>query len=175
MECGRIEPKARNIPQQPLCYNGSMDDAELRKIRDTLNINGYQKYCVWASDSLDATESTIQEYCACLDSAEDEKPMQKFLTEHPWMLVAEEGGQCRWVIPQMSLGRKFFPDFLVGRLDSPGLNWKLVKIQSPRAQLFTKADRPADQLREGIEQVQRWRRWLKNNRDMACRSPARMD
>jgi hypothetical protein len=70
------------------------------------------------------------------------------------------------------LGGKFIPDFLVGRLDSPGLRWKLVELQSPKAQLFTKADRPADQLREGIEQVLRWRRWLKNNRDMAIRSPS---
>ena len=88
------------------------------------------------------------------------------------MLAAEEGSQCRWVIPQMSLSGKFFPDFLVGRLDSTGLNWTLVELQSPRARLFTKKDRPADQLREGIEQVQRWRRWLKNNRDMAVRSRA---
>jgi Domain of unknown function (DUF4263) len=57
-------------------------------------------------------------------------------------------------------------------LDSTGLNWRLVELQSPRARLFTKKDRPADQLREGIEQVQRWRRWLKNNRDMAIRSKA---
>jgi len=69
------------------------------------------------------------------------------------MLTAEDGSQCRWVILQMSLSRKFFPDFLVGRLDSTGLNWTLIELQSPRAELFTKKDRPADQLREGIEQV----------------------
>jgi len=149
-----------------------MNDAELRKIQDALNSNGHKKYCVWAHDSLDATELTIREYYACLDSAKDEKPIQEFLTNQPWMLVAEEGGQCRWVIPQKSLAGKFFPDFLVGRLDSTGLKWKLIELQSPRTRLFTKKDRPADQLREGIEQVQRWRRWLRNNRDMACRSPA---
>jgi hypothetical protein len=149
-----------------------MDDLGLKVMQRTLNRYGYKKYCVWADDSLDAAESTIQEYYERLDSARDEKPLQIFLTKHPAMLVAEDGSECRWVIPQMSLGRRFFPDFLVGRLDSLGLNWKLVELQSPRAQLFTKYDRPADQLREGIEQVQRWRRWLMNNRDIACRSPA---
>jgi hypothetical protein len=149
-----------------------VDDAALRRIQDALNDNGYQKYCAWADGSSDATESSIKDYCALLGAAEDEKPVQKFLTDQPWMLAAEEGSQCRWIIPQMSLSGKFFPDFLVGRLDSTGLNWTLVELQSPRARLFTKKDRPADQLREGIEQVQRWRRWLKNNRDMAIRPKA---
>ena len=149
-----------------------MDDAVLRRIQDALNSNGYQKYCAWADDSSDAVGSSVQDYCAVLDSAEDEKPLQAFLAAQPWMLAAEDGSQCRWVIPQMSLSGKFFPDFLVGRLDSTGPNWTLVELQSPRARLFTKKDRPADQLREGIEQVQRWRRWLKNNRDMAVRSRA---
>jgi hypothetical protein len=149
-----------------------MDDAALRRIQDALNDNGYQKYCAWADGSSDAVGSSIQDYCAVLASAEDEKPLQAFLAAQPWMLAAEDGSQCRWVIPQMSLSGKFFPDFLVGRLDSAGLNWTLVELQSPRARLFTKKDRPADQLREGIEQVQRWRRWLKNNRDMAVRSRA---
>lgn len=149
-----------------------MDDAALRRIQSALDDNGYQKYCAWADGSFDATESSVQEYVALLDSAGDEKPLQGFLAGRPWMLTAEDGSQCRWVIPQMSLSRRFFPDFLVGRLDSTGLNWTLVELQSPKAELFTRKDRPADQLREGIEQVQRWRRWLKNNRDMAIRSRA---
>jgi hypothetical protein len=48
------------------------------------------------------------------------------------MLTAEDGSQCRWVIPQMSLSRKFFPDFLVGRLDSTGLNWTLIESIPPQ-------------------------------------------
>lgn len=149
-----------------------MDDAALQRIQDALNDNGYQKYCAWPDDGSYEVGSSVQDYCAVLASAEDEKPLQGFLAAQPWMLAAEDGSQCRWVIPQMSLSGKFFPDFLMGRLDSTGLNWTLVELQSPRARLFTKKDRPADQLREGIEQVQRWRRWLKNNRDMAVRSRA---
>jgi hypothetical protein len=57
-----------------------MDDAALRRIQDALNDNGYQKYCAWADGSSDATESSIEDYCALLDAAEAEKPVQKFLT-----------------------------------------------------------------------------------------------
>lgn len=149
-----------------------MNDRQLLEMQDALNRNGHMKYCVWGNEGLDATESTIAEYCACVDFADEEKPVQNFLTDHPWMLTVEEGNQCRWVIPKKSLGGKFIPDFLVGRLDSTGLKWKLVELQSPKAQLFTKKDRPADQLREGIEQVLRWRRWLGKNRDQACRPTA---
>jgi hypothetical protein len=146
--------------------------AQLRELQDALNRNGYHKYCVWGHQALDATEQNIAEYCACLDRADSEKPLQEFLEAQPLLLTAEEGSQCRCVVPRKSLGGMFVPDFLVGRLDSPGLLWKLVELQSPRAQLFTKRDRPADQLREGIEQILRWRRWLTNNRDFAIRPPS---
>jgi hypothetical protein len=56
-----------------------MDDAALQRIQDTLNTNGYQKYCAWADGSSDAAETSIQQYCALLDSAGDEKPLQTFL------------------------------------------------------------------------------------------------
>jgi hypothetical protein len=53
---------------------------------------------------------------------------------------------------------------------APGLTGSLSSFRAREEALIK--DRPADQLREGIEQVQRWRRWLKNNRDTAVRSRA---
>jgi hypothetical protein len=65
------------------------------------------------------TEQNIAEYCACLDRADSEKPLQEFLEAQPLLLTAEEGSQCRCVVPRKSLGGMFVPDFLVGRLHSP--------------------------------------------------------
>jgi hypothetical protein len=100
--------------------------AQLRELQDALNRNGYHKYCVWGHQALDATEQNIAEYCACLDRADSEKPLQEFLEAQPLLLTAEEGSQCRCVVPRKSLGGMFVPDFLVGRLHSPtfyGSQW----------------------------------------------------
>ncbi len=139
---------------------------------DALNSYGYSKYCVHGSHALDVSEEEAQHYEAKLEAATDEKPLQGYLALHPQLLAVEDSGECRWVIPQQSLNGKFFPDFLVGRLDSPGLKWVLVELQSPRAQLFTQKGEPAAQLREGINQIERWRRWLENNLDEARRPPS---
>jgi hypothetical protein len=147
-----------------------MNDEELQNLADAVNRNGHQKYCVWGSPDLDATGQIVAEYEAVLAEATDEKPLQAYLSAHPQLLISEYGFQCRWVIPQASLARMFFPDFLVCRLDSTGLVWVLVELQSPRAELFMATrERPAEQLREGIYQILRWRRWLHNNLDMARR------
>ncbi len=107
-----------------------MDDAALRRIQDALNGNGYQKYCAWADDSSDAVGSSVQDYCAVLASAEDEKPLQAFLAAQPWMLAAEDGSQCRWVIPQMSLSGKFSRTFSWAGWTAPGLTGRLSSFRA---------------------------------------------
>jgi hypothetical protein len=141
----------------------------LDRMADELNQNGYHKYCIWGDHRHDASARVAAEYTDVLNAAADERPLQKFLEKHPDLLIDAEGGHCRWVVPQKSLSGKFIPDFLICRLDSLGLNWTLVELQSPRAKLFTKKGEPAEQLREGLHQVTRWRIWLENNRDAARR------
>jgi hypothetical protein len=145
-----------------------------RQTHESFLANGYDKWCVQSSGAQDVAESDICEYIAELDRAEDEKPMQVYLQKHPSLIVGEWGAECRWVIPQKSLGGKYVPDFLVARLDSMGVNWTLVELESPRASLFTKDGRNARQLANGIKQINDWRRWLANNLSTA-RSPRSHD
>lgn len=66
--------------------------------------------------------------------------------------------------------RLSFPDFLVARLDSLGVKWVLVELESPTAPLFTKDRRESRQLAKGISQINEWRRWLDDNRTYARRA-----
>ncbi|MGH8350692.1 MAG: Shedu anti-phage system protein SduA domain-containing protein, partial [Pseudomonas sp.] len=81
--------------------------------------------------------------------------------------------RVRWRLP---LGhprkaiRLSFPDFLVARLDSLGVKWVLVELESPTAPLFTKDRRESRQLAKGISQINEWRRWLDDNRTYARRA-----
>ncbi|MFF3839424.1 Shedu anti-phage system protein SduA domain-containing protein [Streptomyces sp. NPDC001930] len=142
----------------------------IRATHQQLTAVGFVRIC---SDDHDATPHLLPQYEACLAAAEDEKPLQEFLAKNPSMLTQQLGGSCRWVRPQVPLGDAYVPDFLVARTNSVALHWTLVELESPTAPLFLKSkgkqNRPAEKLREGLDQVTEWRRWLAANTDYAQR------
>ncbi|MEU5908939.1 Shedu anti-phage system protein SduA domain-containing protein [Micromonospora sp. NPDC047527] len=140
-----------------------------RRVHAEFGRAGHRKMC--AHDAVgDVDDALVAEYRAELDRAMDESPMQGFLEKHPAMLVGELGPQCRWVLPRVTLAGKYVPDFLTARLDSTGVKWTLIELESPRVEkLFTRDGTPARQLAKGIAQISDWRSWLGNNQDMARR------
>ncbi|MFI8916151.1 Shedu anti-phage system protein SduA domain-containing protein [Streptomyces sp. NPDC053513] len=149
-------------------------------------LNEYEQYLVQATQELARngnkkicevrdypTAETISEFEDILSSAKEEKPLQEFLTRHPEMLVQQLGAGCRWVIPKPQLGGRLEPDFMVARIDSGGLRWVAIELESPAVdRLFTKGDgTPGEKLREGIQQVKDWRYWIENNLQTARNSP----
>ncbi|GGP72356.1 hypothetical protein GCM10010287_17830 [Streptomyces variabilis] len=148
-----------------------MNDYEeyARYVTAEMTRNGYPKLCVARGD-LD--EATITAYESELEAATDERPLQRFFEDHPGVLAGELRANCRWVLPQVSLGGRYVPDFLTARLDSGGVHWTLVELESPVVQLFTQDGQPRKELRKGLSQVQDWRDWLAANRDLARRSRA---
>ena len=82
---------------------------------------------------------------AVLESAADERPLQKFLGSRPGMLAQQISACCRWVIALPRLDAEYVPDFAVARLDNSGLRWTLVELESPRARLFTQQGRKSRQ------------------------------
>jgi hypothetical protein len=137
-------------------------------VHDEFRRSGYEKYCVHVTGPGDVDENGIAKYLEELENAKDEKPMQRYLQEHPQFLLGEPWVQCRWVIPQPNLGGKYVPDFLVARLNSMGVVWTLIELESPQAPLFTDG-RPRRQLSKGMSQINDWRRWIANNQDTAQR------
>ncbi|WBC04259.1 Shedu anti-phage system protein SduA domain-containing protein [Micromonospora sp. WMMA1976] len=117
----------------------------------------------------DVNEDILSEYRRILDSAEDERPLQRFLERYPAALTGELGMYCRWVLPQVRLGGRYVPDFLTARLDSGGVKWTAIELESPTASLFNKDGTPSRSLRKGISQIGEWRRWLIDNQALARR------
>ncbi|MFJ5639847.1 Shedu anti-phage system protein SduA domain-containing protein [Streptomyces sp. NPDC093223] len=140
-----------------------------RYVTAEMTRNGYPKLCIAQGD---VDEATIAAFESELEAATDERPLQHFFEDHPGILAGELGAHCRWVLPQVSLGGRYVPDFLDARLDSGGMHWTLIELESPTAQLFTRDGQPRRELRKGLSQVQDWRDWLTANRDLARRSRA---
>jgi hypothetical protein len=119
-------------------------------------------------------EVAYEAFLTELESAQDEKPLQKVIEQFPAVLASilpHHNGF--FVIPQKRLGSNFVPDFLVGGATSAGIKWVLVELESPAVDrlLSGKAsESPAKELRKGISQIEQWREWLKGNLDYARRS-----
>jgi hypothetical protein len=103
---------------------------------------------------IDALESVI-------DVAKNERPIQEFLQQRPWLLAALIGGQRKFCLSQKRLGHKFIPDFILGGVDSLGVDWLLIEIETPRSGLYLKDGTDLDKYaRKGVSQIDDWRNWL---------------
>lgn len=140
-------------------------EAYARRVAAEMARNGHPRLCA----ARDVTQADIAEYATVLEAAADERPLQEFLASRPGMLSQQLSTSCRWAIALPRLGAEYVPDFVVARLNSGGLHWTLVELESPRAGLFTRQGRKTRQLDAGTRQVSDWRDWIAANRDYAQR------
>jgi hypothetical protein len=110
------------------------------------------------------SQADIDEFATVIDSSSDEKPIQKHLEARPQLLSVLLPRPPRYVIPQKRLGSEFVLDFILGDVDSMGIHWYLVELESPRASVYLADQKTlSKEARKGIDQVVEWRNWLQNN------------
>jgi hypothetical protein len=105
-----------------------------------------------------------------LETAQDGRPMQLVLEQHPEILsylVTGHGGA--YVVPQVSF-HKYVADFLVAGYTSAGIQWTLVELERPNAKLAINDGQAAKEVRKAQQQIADWRNWLTDNLDHARRS-----
>ena len=106
----------------------------------------------------------IDEFEHVISLAEDERPIQQFLENHQCLLTALIGGRRRYCLPKPRLGSEYVPDFLIAEVDSLGIRWVLVELETPRSGVYLKDGRQFDEkARKGISQIGDWRHWLGEN------------
>ena len=116
------------------------------------------------------TTADVETLQRCLEGAERERDLQRYLENCPLMLIQHlGGGNGRWVIPQKRLGAEYVPDFLIGNGHSAGFDWTAVELEGPKARLFNKNGDPSATLNHAIRQITDWRAWLKKNQNYAAR------
>ena len=110
------------------------------------------------------TKEDIVRLKEVIDSACDEKPIQKHLEEKPQIITALIGGKNRYCLPQKRLGAEYVPDFLIGDTDSLGISWVLIELETPKSAIYLKTNDQLDEYaRKGVSQIQEWREWLTSN------------
>jgi len=113
------------------------------------------------------TQGDIDQLRNVIDRAQDEKSIQKLLEERPQILAALVGRKPSYVVPrpQMAgIGGARVPDFLIADVDSSGINWVLIELETPRSGVTLKNDNILEEhARKGVSQVEEWREWIQNN------------
>jgi Domain of unknown function (DUF4263) len=110
------------------------------------------------------TEADLEEFRSVVDSANDESTIQSFLEKRPQLLAALLTGRSRFVIPRPNLAGKYIPDFLLADVDSSGIRWVLLELETVGSGLTLQSEKSFDKyVRKGISQVEDWRRWLSEN------------
>jgi hypothetical protein len=104
-----------------------------------------------------------------IKTARREEEIQRFLTKNPFILSSQLP-HCHFVIPKFQFGDRYVADFLLLETASSGWTWVIVELKPANVQLVTQSGHLAERVRVGVDQVKDCRRWLKNNRDHACRS-----
>lgn len=117
------------------------------------------------------SSSVLEELERVVKAAENEKPLQKFLEVHPEILASLLPGQFRYVLPQVRIGKDYVADFFLASVDSRGVSWTLVELETPRSTTALKTKNDFEEhARTGIAQVEEWREWLQDNLDQSRRT-----
>jgi hypothetical protein len=97
------------------------------------------------------TRNEIAAFESALNGAHDERDMQRFLEDHPRMLIQQAGwGSGAWVIPQKRLGSEHVTDFLIVQEASGGFVWYAVELERPQAKVFNKNGDPSAALNHAL-------------------------
>lgn len=117
------------------------------------------------------TAEDIEQLRHVIDAARDERPIQRFIESHPQVLAALLGGNTRFVVSHPQFGGKRIPDFLIADVDSRGINWVLVELETPLSNVTLQDHNLLEKhARKGVSQVKEWREWILANLELARRS-----
>ncbi len=106
-----------------------------------------------------------------IDNSTNEQPLQQFFEHHREILAALLSGRTRFLISRVSLSGKYVPDFLLADVDSRGIRWLYVEIETPTSTVTMKNDNILEKhARKGVSQIKEWREWIQDNLSLARRS-----
>ena len=99
-----------------------------------------------------------------LASARNEHAMQEVFSRHPILLANYKlrGWQnYQWDRPR--LGSEYIPDFVLADVDSEGIHYHLVELESPNQKMLNQDRTFSATVRTAIGQIQSWRAWIEDN------------
>lgn len=139
-------------------------------------ITRYKFECGWNKNIDFKTESEM--LLKVLNSAEKENDIQKYIKENKkWFIPAslfgdyDFGHHEAFLVPEQSLGKEYKVDYMLVGKNSVGYNIVLVEFENVNVDYKNKfKNGETIYVRNGLVQIQDWKRWMDNNREYFMRS-----
>lgn len=97
------------------------------------------------------------------DNSLKETTYQKFLADHAGFFLANQFHSF-FILSQIRLGADLVTDFVVpSDSGSRGVSYELIEIESPHTPAFTAAGSISARLSTAMQQISRWKSWIKRN------------
>jgi hypothetical protein len=139
---------------------------------DALNSVKVGRLRQWSVTERPILPRDVDEFRGVIETARDEKPIQLYLQDHPYLLTGVlAGGHGRWLRPQTRFGGRYVADFLIAEADSIGIRWTLIELESPRVRPLSVDGEWLKEARHAQHQIQSWRHYIAENLDAARKDP----
>ena len=166
----RQEPSYRYLDAM---YDGRCEPTSLKEYLDRFHRGHHDAILeledYWVRPHLSVSPSQRAELSSLIRESDDEEELHQFLKRNPHILARMTSGHHgQWCLSKPTLGRQI-PDFLVAGLDSAGMWWYGVELESPKHRMFTGQGDPTKELNHAIRQINNWRAWLRRNISYAQR------
>jgi hypothetical protein len=139
---------------------------------DALNSVKVGRLRQWSVTERPILPRDVDEFRGVIETARDEKPIQLYLQDHPYLLTGVlAGGHGRWLRPQTRFGGRYVADFLIAEADSIGIRWTLIELESPRVRPSSVDGEWLKEARHAQYQIQSWRHYIAENLDAARKDP----
>jgi hypothetical protein len=126
----------------------------------------------WEVPERPITVRDVDVFRGVIDAARDERPVQLYLQDQPYLLTEIlTGGHGRWLRAQTRFGSRYVADFLIADADSTGIRWRLIELESPSVRPFTAEGEWRREARHAQHQIKSWRHYLRENLDSARKNP----
>lgn len=118
----------------------------------------------WVDWTAPRDSQLFEEYEKILNEATNEKPLQAFFTDHPYLLALAFPLHNCWMFPKPRLGGgTLIPDFLLCDLNSLGYHWTLIELESPTMEATNNNESISADTHHAVQQIRDYRRWVRDN------------
>ncbi len=110
------------------------------------------------------SERLLDELERLIYTSRDERPIQEFLKDHPYVLATALYPHNCWIFPHPRLGGgQHIPDFLYCDRNSLGFRYRLVELESPTLRALNQDQSVSAGTHHAVQQIQDYQGWLRAN------------
>lgn len=136
----------------------------LRELRDSWPVREPVGQVI---DTFDQHKAVLR---SLVESGAGERTVHAFLEAHPLLILHASldgffpvASRRSLLFSHVRLAAEFEVDFLYGSMNSIGLFWTFIELESPSAKIFTRRGDPSAALSHALRQILDWQSWLHDN------------